>query len=344
MKAAGSAPLLIGIDWRTTMKIAFAGLRHGHIFALYEMAKNHSLYEIVGSFEDHPDYIASAEKQGVTVNYKTLDELVNDPSVEAVAIGSCFGDRGSVAIEALKHGKNVICDKPLCTSLEDLYEIERLAKERGLFVSCMYTMRFEKNMVAVRELIRSGALGEIVNVYFGGQHPLQYGRRPAWYYEDGKHGGVFNDIAIHGIDLLSFWFDGDIDSIQAARSWNKYADCESGFHDCGQFMLTLKNGAGVISDVSYAIPDGVEFGLPYYWQFFVWGTGGCLGFALSDKEIKYYVKGEKEPKTLEVKPISHDYLTDFYNLVNGSSDVVLPMNEVFRSTENTLKIQVFADK
>ena len=139
------------------MKIAFAGLRHGHIFALYEMAKNHSLYEIVGSFEDHPDYIASAEKQGVTVNYKTLDELVNDPSVEAVAIGSCFGDRGSVAIEALKHGKNVICDKPLCTSLEELYEIERLAKERGLFVSCMYTMRFEKNMVAVRELIRSGA-------------------------------------------------------------------------------------------------------------------------------------------------------------------------------------------
>ena len=326
------------------MKIAFAGLRHGHIFALYEMAKNNPLYEIVGAFEDHPDYIAAAEKQGVNVCYKTLDELMADKSVEAVAIGSCFGDRGSVAIASLKAGKHVICDKPLCTSLDELYEIKSLSEANGLFVSCMYTMRFESNMVAVRDLIKSGELGEIVNVYFGGQHPLQYGRRPSWYYEDGKHGGVFNDIAIHGIDLLSFWFDGSIDKIEAARSWNKYASNEPAFKDCGQCMLTLNNGAGVIADVSYAIPDGVEFGLPYYWQFYVWGTKGSIAFAVNDKNIKYYLKGDGEPKTLEIKPVKDDYLTDFYNYVNGKADVALTMAEVFKSTENTLKIQVFADK
>ena len=70
-------------------------------------------------------------------------------------------------------------------------------------------MRYEDKVTSVRELLRSGALGEINNVYFGGQHPLQYGRRPAWYYErtesgESKHGGVINDLSIHGIDLVEY--------------------------------------------------------------------------------------------------------------------------------------------
>ena len=74
-----------------------------------------------------------------------------------------------------------------CTSLEELDAIEALARERNLRVSCMFTMRFEKKIRALKALVESGALGEVNNVYFGGQHPLQYGRRPMWYFEKGRH-------------------------------------------------------------------------------------------------------------------------------------------------------------
>ena len=103
-------------------------------------------------------------------------------------------------------------------------------------------------------------------------------------------------------------------------------------------MLECENGAGVIGDVSYAIPDGVEFALPYYWQFYVWGTRGTIRFSLNEEESFYYVQGEKEPIKLIEDDISADYLTDF---INGDN---IKMQDVFKATRKTLEIQKFSDK
>ncbi len=324
------------------MKIAFAGLRHGHIFVLYNMAKENPLYEIVGAFEENQDAKAAAEKQGVRCNYPSFEALLADPMVEAVALGGCYSDRGGMAIAALKAGKHVIADKPLCTSLEELDTIEQLAKEKGLQVSCMLTMRYEKKIRGLKALFESGKLGDINNVYFGGQHPLQYGRRPMWYFEEGKHGGTINDIAIHGIDALAYALNLHTDKILAARTWNKFAAEQPNFKESGQIMLTAKNGAGILADVSYTIPDGVEFALPYYWQFYIWGTKGVIRFSLNDEKAYYYLTGEKEPHLLEEPEIEADYLTDFYNLLKGQK-TDLTMEEVFASTRATLTIQKAAE-
>lgn len=325
------------------MKIAFAGLRHSHIFVLYAMAKENPLYRIVGAFEEDPESKAQAQAQGVACNYPTYDALLADPDVEVVALGGCYGDRGGMAIRALEAGKHVIADKPLCTDLAELDTIERLANEKGLQVSCMFTMRFEKKIRALKALYESGALGEINNVYFGGQHPLQYGRRPMWYFEAGKHGGVINDIAIHGIDALAYALDLHTDKILAARTWNKFATEQPGFKESGQLMLSAQNGAGIMADVSYAIPDGVEFALPYYWQFYIWGTKGVIRFSLNDEKAFCYLAGKAEPVELEEKEIDADYLTDFHRFVTGQGDTVLPMEDVFRATRATLTIQKAAN-
>lgn len=320
------------------MKIAFAGFRHEHIFVLYEQAKQHKEYEIVGAFEENKAARKEAEEKGVTFNYATFSELLSDENVEIVALGGTFGERGEMAIEALQAGKHVIADKPLCTSRSELAEIKKLAEEKGLAVSCMFTLRFEKKINAVKRLIGSGELGEIQNVYIGGQHPLQYGRRPSWYFEKGKHGGVINDLAIHGIDLL-YYFGLKPEKIVAAREWNAYAVEEKNFKDSGQFMLSCENGAGVVGDVSYSIPDGVEFGLPYYWQFYIWGTKGVISFSLAEQKTEYYIKGDKTARILEEKPLETDYLTDFIKVVGGGTDVILPVKDVLTSTQMTLKTE-----
>lgn len=325
------------------MNIAFAGLRHDHIFALYTMAEMNPLYRIVGAFEEDDDARRRAEIRGAVCSYTSFDELLRDPTVDVVALGGCYGDRGNMAIKALQSGKHVIADKPLCTALDELDEIERIAKERGCKVSCMFTMRFEKKINALKALVASGALGEINNVYFGGQHPLQYGRRPMWYFKEGKHGGVINDIAIHGIDVLSYALGLEARQILAARCWNKIADKQPEFKESAQLMLTAQNGAGILADVSYAIPDGIEFDLPYYWQFYIWGTKGTLRFSLNEKASYYYLSSQKEPFLLDEEEVKTDYLTDFYNLVSGCGGTVLPMEDVFRSTRTALEIQSKAE-
>lgn len=324
------------------MNIAFAGLRHCHIFDLYQLVQADSNYQILGAFEPDAEARQQAQTLGVICNYPTYDALLADPAVEVVALGGCFGDRGEMAISALRAGKHVMADKPLCTDIAALDRIEKLAKENDLKVSCMFTMRFEKKIQALKKLVAGGALGEISNVYFGGQHPLQYGRRPNWYYQPGKHGGVINDIAIHGIDVLNFAMGIDVEKILAARCWNKFAAQEPNFRDCAQLMLTASNGAGILADVSYAIPDGVEFSLPYYWQFYIWGTKGTIAFSLNEKNSTYYLKGCETSIPLVEEKIEIDYLTDFRNLVAGQEKIVLPMQDCFDATRTTLQIQKLA--
>lgn len=326
------------------MKIAFAGLRHDHIFAVHKMALAQGEYEITGAFEENDTARERAQTQfGVDCRYPTYEALLSDDTVEAVALGGCYAHRGAMAIEALKAGKHVLADKPLCTDLATLDEIERLAKTTGKKVSGMFTMRYEPKLRAVVKLVKSGALGEINNIYFGGQHPLQYGRRPMWYFEEGMHGGVINDIAIHGIDILSFAFGMDSFRVLSARCWNKYALEEVQFKDSAQFMLAADDGAGILSDVSYAVPDGVEFALPLYWQFNVWGTGGVLDFSIGKKDMLFWQKGMKEVQVLEEVQPEADYMTDFLRLVRDEENVILPMEEVFTATRNTLTIQKYAD-
>ena len=97
-----------------------------------------------------------------------------------------------------------------------------------------------------------------------------YGKRPGWYFEEGKHGGTINDIAIHGIDLLRYLTGSGVKVINAARTWNAFAKSAPAFCDSAQFMVTLENGAGVIADVSYSSPDSFGYLMPTYWQFCVW--------------------------------------------------------------------------
>ncbi len=326
------------------LNIAFVGLRHDHIFVLHKQAQSNPLFHVCGAFEPNTEARIRAEQNGVICCYKSLNEVLHDPAVDVVALGGVYGERGNTIAAALRSGKHVIADKPLCTSLEELKVIEQTAAESGKTVSCMFTMRFEPKIRAVKKLVESGALGEINNVYFGGQHPLQYGRRPMWYFEKGKHGGVINDIAIHGIDILSYGLGLDVDRVEAARCWNKFAAYEPAFQDSAQCMLTAKNGAGILADVSYAIPDGIEFSLPYYWQFVVWGTDGSLRFSLGNDKAEYYLKGHTAPFVLQEEPIETDYLTDFYHAVSERADTVLPMTDVFRATRTTLTVQAVADR
>ncbi len=325
------------------MNIAFAGLRHDHIFAVHKMAKEQGEYQILGAYEENADARARAASFGVDCNYPTYADVLADNRVEAVALGGCYGHRGQMAVMALRAGKHVLADKPLCTDLATLEAIRAAAADTGKKVSGMFTMRYEPKLRAVCALVESGRLGDVNNITFGGQHPLQYGRRPMWYFEAGMHGGVINDIAIHGIDILSFAFGMKKFDILAARCWNKYAEREPDFQDSAQFMLAADGGAGILADVSYAIPDGIEFALPMYWQFTVWGTGGVLDFAIGKRDILFYEKGRKEGEVIpEVQP-DVDYMTDFLRLVRGD-EVILPMEDVFAATENTLLIQAVADR
>jgi len=324
------------------MNIAFAGFKHNHIIVVYKEAALSSDINIVGAWEKEEKYRNAAREEGVKFTYETYEELLADETVDIVAIGDQYGDRGSLVIRALQAGKHVFTDKPLCTSLDALDEIESLVRKTGKKVRCMYSLRFWSRALTVKSFIESGKLGKVNNIYFGGQHPLLYGVRPAWYFEAGKHGGVINDIAIHGVDLVRFVCGLETEEILAARCWNAFAEKEPAFLDSAQFMLRLSGGAGLLADVSYAAPDSQGYSTPLYWTFDIWGTKGVLRF--SDQcEAVAYLNGETEGIPLADTPLPHSELADFLAEIRGEKEVLLDTKNVLISARKTLQIQAFAD-
>jgi predicted dehydrogenase len=327
------------------IKIAFAGFRHGHINSLYRLAEKNPDVEIVAAFEADPDARAAAEADlGIRFTHDSYEDMLKEDEIDVVAIGDYYSIRGSRAIEALKAGKHVISDKPLCTSLEELDEIERLAKEKNLKVGCMLDLRYHKIVQPVRNFIREGKLGEIHALFFSGQHPLLYGTRAGWYFEEGKHGGTINDIAIHGIDFVEYITGLSMKRVIAARCWNAFAVKEPHFKDCAQFMLELSNGAGLMADVSYSAPNSSGYTLPFYWRFTIWGTKGVMEFKVGTDEIIVALDGKPSAETIKVPDAeTGNCLSEFIDELSGKPTDA-NTDTVIKSTRDTLRVQEFADK
>lgn len=326
-----------------SLTFAFAGLRHGHIFSLYEKVKASPDMEIVAVCEEDPENSLLKTRSDITLTHTDFDTMLKDVPCDVVAIGDYYAKRGSLAIRALKAGKHVIADKPLCISLDELAQIKALAEEKNLKVGCMYELRSIANLNLVRKMIRDGLLGKLVQIQFSAQHPLQRGTRPCWYFEEGKHGGTINDIASHAIDILPVLTGCSITKIHAARSWKALAGEGDFMKDASQIMLELSNGCGVMGDVSYSGVDVMGFALPTYWRFNVWGSKGMVECTLSG-DVRFYGETASEVQNLSsAGEESMDYLASFVADIAGE-DVELDTAAVLESTRMTLEIQKAADE
>ena len=323
------------------MNILFYGFRHGHIDGLYKMAAASSDVDKIYCIEENEQARnAAAERLGIAFENMTYAEAFEKLSFEAVAIGTKYGERGAAVIAAMKHGKHVIADKPVCTSLSELSEIERLSKEKNLALACMLDLRYMPSAVTAKKIYENGKYGEVVNISFDGQHCIDYANRPSWYFEEGMHGGTVNDLGIHGVDLVRHIFGLEFTETDYAETRNKYAYKHPYFGDCAMFVAALSNGAKVMADVSYSAPAN-QAALPTYWSFRVWLEKGAMFFSYGSGDVTVYDTEGNVTVSCGEKADS-DYLADFVcEIRSGKREFT---DSVIRSTRTVLKIQGLCEK
>lgn len=329
------------------LRLAFAGFRHGHILELYDRARQGGAVEVVAACEEHAETRAQLASAGrVAFTHDRVDRILDEVEFDALAVGDYFGRRGELVIEALSRGRHVIADKPLCTRMSEVLKIEQLARETGRRIGCMLTMRDSGQLLAVRTLIASGAIGEIHAIAFSGQHPLMPESRPAWYFEPGKHGGTITDIGIHAVDALP-WVTGlEWRTLNAARSWNAFVPEYPHFEDAAQMMLTMENGGGVLGDVSYHAPDRMGYRMPQYWRLTFWGREGLAEVAVPSAELLLIGRHDQEVRRQPLPPDRPaGYLEDFLEDVAGRRpESGLDTEAVLRSTRTAIRIQEAANQ
>src|SRR5207248_2519062 len=101
--------------------------------------------------------------------------VLDDPSIQLVATAAIASDRAGIAIDAMRHGKDVLADKPGATTLEQLAEIERVQREGGRIWAVYFSEHFStRSTVKAGELVASGAIGRVVQTTGFGPHRAHF--------------------------------------------------------------------------------------------------------------------------------------------------------------------------
>ena len=158
------------------------------------------------------DVIRSSEKSCVACigdakfDCDTVDYIMNDPSINAVVIATPTKYHMSLAIEALKAGKHVLCEKPLGRNLKEAESIFR-AVPAGQVLHLGFNYRHLAHVRKAKEMIESGYIGTpmFFRSRFGNGGRPDYHKE--WCTQKEQGGGVVIEQAIHIFDLVSFLFD-----------------------------------------------------------------------------------------------------------------------------------------
>jgi len=154
--------------------------------------------------------------------YGSYEELVNDPEIDIVYIGSPHTSHKEHALMALRAGKHVVCEKPVTLNATDAAELHATAKMCGRFFQHGIWSRFFPSYRELKSTIAEGALGEVrsVNVAFGFNN--DDGQAPRLQLPE-LGGGALLDIGIYVIQLGSLCFGEQAPtSIHASGALNQH--------------------------------------------------------------------------------------------------------------------------
>lgn len=143
------------------------------------------------------------------VVYEDYKDLIKDPSVSWIMIGSwnCFHREHAVA--ALRAGKHVFCEKPLATTLEDALAIRDAFRSSGRRFMLGFPLRYTSHYQKIHQLLSDGAIGQIISLEFNETLDFNHG---AFIHQDWRRwrkyaGTHLLEKCCHDIDLVNWCVD-----------------------------------------------------------------------------------------------------------------------------------------
>jgi predicted dehydrogenase len=184
------------------------------LFALQHFAQVPGV-QLVGMSGTHrPAALAAAARFGME-NEDDLGALVGRDDVDIVYIATPPFLHYSQARAALEAGKHVVVEKPLALSVAEADDLIDLARRRDRLVVANLMQRYNPMFEAVRRLVASGVLGEVLHGSFENWASDENLPAEHWFWDRSKSGGIFIEHGVHFFDLFAGWLGpGTVEAAQ----------------------------------------------------------------------------------------------------------------------------------
>jgi len=347
------------------MRLCFVGTA-GHVNVVTD-ALPHPSWEAVAVCPAWPDediswLVSRLREKGQEVSlFNDYCRMLDEARPDAVVICGYNGQHGSMCIEAASRGIHIMCEKPLCTSMEEYEELTKALVRTGAKIAGMHTYRFHDVFAGAYEAIKGGEIG-VVRL-LDARKSYKMGRRPWHFTKRDTFGGILSWVGIHAIDWLR-WLSGEEFVSVFAQQSALHNDDHGEMETTGVACFAMTGGVTAVMTCDYYRPgeahthgdDRVR----------IVGTKGVLeimdgqAILLSGEGTGAAVGAESGDVTTDAKaeiaafgpskggrvitPVSTvDALTDFTRLIRGERSVLLTQDDSLQATRAALLVTESAD-
>jgi predicted dehydrogenase len=260
--AASSRPSLgaqAAPDAPRTPRIRFAaiGLNHSHINGQVDTVLRGG-GELKSFFAKEPELAAAFAKRYPAAKLARSErEILEDPGVQLVVSASIPNERAPLGIDAMRHGKDFMADKPAATTIAQLADVRRAQAETKRIYSVLIERHESQVINKAGDLIKAGAIGRVLQTIGLAPHRMSADTRPAWFFKRPQYGGILCDLASHNLDAFLFFTGSTHADIVAAQVGNLQHPQYPELEDFGDVMLRGNGGTGYIR-VDWFTPGGIS--------------------------------------------------------------------------------------
>ncbi len=239
--------------------------------------------------------------------------LLKNPAVDAVVICSPTDLHARMVREAAAAGKHIFCEKPVDLTIPAIRETLDAVRKAGVTFMVGFNRRFDANFLKVRDLVRTGKIGQVHIVRITSRDPAP---PPASYIT--VSGGLFLDMAIHDFDMARYIAGSEVDEVYARGG----VLVDPVFKDAGDIdtaVTTLTFASGAIGTIDnsrkavYGYDQRVE----------VFGSGGMATVTNNTPDNHVYVDKDGSHTSLPLHFFMDRYVESYCTEMKAFVDAVL---------------------
>lgn len=207
-----------------------------------------------------------AEQRGIPKAFEDYHDLLADKEIEMVNLCVPNDLHAEAAVAAAKAGKHVVCEKPLCRTLEEADRMIAACRDADVLLMYAEELCFAPKYVRAKTLVDEGALGRAFLVKQSEEH---FGPHMPWFWDVNRSGGgVLLDMGCHSIEFARWIFGKPpVKSVYAQMGTYVHADKTKG-EDHSLCIVEYEGGRVGLAENSWAKQGGVDDRCEIY------GSGG----------------------------------------------------------------------
>lgn len=224
---------------------------------------------------------------GIDRYHTDYQEALQDEAVDAVIVVTPTKYHCQIVIDAARAKKHILCEKPMAMDEDECRLMIDAAKENRVKLQIGYMRRFDAGFKRAKEVVDSGAIGDVVMVKsltHGPSTPRE------WMYDITKSNGPLAEVNSHDIDTLRWFTGSEVKSLYAIAGNYRCQDAKEKYPDFyDTVLMNLRMQSGSMGCIDGA--QGVQYG--YDARVEILGTKGCVQVGdLKDKAVIAYTLGQ----------------------------------------------------